>query len=135
MEVKQTESVLENTMTFNHDVTLPSELTLESVIRYRAAIAIEWIKEDFRRGVQAEAIITFSELHDAVDANMYLIDESHSLPKAGSFYEWSELDVQGVCDLFNRVMDIINDWLATRNFIINGQKQLTDSQLNTQFHT
>ncbi|AHK17950.1 hypothetical protein [Thalassolituus oleivorans] len=123
MEVKQTESVLENTMAFDHGVTLPSKLTLVSVIRYRAAVAIEWIKEDIRRGIQAETIITFSELHNAVDANMYLIDESHRLPKAGSFYEWSELNVQGVCDQFNRVMDLVNDWLATRNFIDHYQTQ------------
>ncbi|MEE3190095.1 MAG: hypothetical protein VX281_03980, partial [Pseudomonadota bacterium] len=62
---------------------------------------------------------TFSELHDVVDANMYLLDENHPIPKAGSFYRWEEFDVQGVCDQFIRVMDIINDWLETRDYVRN----------------
>ena len=52
METKQAISVLEETRTFHHGIGLRGELTLESVIRYRAAVAIEWIKEDLRRGVQ-----------------------------------------------------------------------------------
>lgn len=117
MEKTQAKSVLEETTTFYHGISLRGELTLESVIRYRAAIAIEWIKEDLRRGIQPGKISTFSELHDVVDANMYLIDESHVIPKAGSFSHWEELDVQGICDQLNRVMELINDWLATREFI------------------
>lgn len=99
------------------------ELTLESVIRYRAAIAIEWIQEDMQRGIQSETIGSFSELHDAVDANMYLIDENHPVSKAGSFTHWPELDVQGVCGQLNQVMDIINDWLASRDSINKYQTQ------------
>ncbi|MGB0504079.1 MAG: hypothetical protein ACPGGD_08495 [Thalassolituus sp.] len=114
MDKIQTKSVLEETDTFYHGVSLRGELTLRSVISYRAAIAIEWIKEDLRRGIQSETIGTFSELHDAVDANMYLIDENHPVSKAGDFDEWPELDVQGVCDQLNQVMDIINTWLTTR---------------------
>ena len=44
METNQAISVLEETRTFHHGIGLRGELTLESVIRYRAAIAIEWIK-------------------------------------------------------------------------------------------
>ena len=119
METNQATSVLEETRTFQHGISLRGELTLESVIRYRAAVAIEWIKEDLRRGVQPETVKTFSELHDVVDANMYLLDEDHPIPKAGNFYEWEEFDVQGVCDQFNRVMDIIEDWLETRDYVRN----------------
>lgn len=119
METKQVTSVLEEIRTYNHGVGLRGELTLESVIRYRAAVAIEWIKEDLRRGVQPENVKTFSELGDTLDANMYLLDEDHPIPKAGNFYEWEELDVQGVCDQFNRVMDIIEDWLETRDYVRN----------------
>ena len=119
METKQATSVLEETRIFHHGIGLRGELTLESVIRYRAAVAIEWIKEDLRRGVQPENVKTFSELHDVVDANMYLLDEDHPIPKAGSFYQWEEFDVQGVCDQFIRVMDIINDWLETRYYVRN----------------
>ena len=71
METKQA-TVLEETCTYHHGID-QGELTLERVIRYRAAVAIEWIKEDLRRGVQPENIKTFSELHDVVDANMYLL--------------------------------------------------------------
>ena len=119
METKQATSVLEETRTYHHGIGLRGELTLESVIRYRAAVAIEWIKEDLRRGVQPENVKTFSELGDTLDANMYLLDEDHPIPKAGNFYEWEELDVQGVCDQFNRVMDIIEDWLETRDYVRN----------------
>lgn len=123
MESIQTKSVLEETDTFYHGVSLRGELTLRSVISYRAAIAIEWIKEDLRRGIQSETIGTFSELHDAVDANMYLIDENHPVSKAGDFDKWPELDVKGVCDQLNQVMDIINDWLASRDSINKYQTQ------------
>jgi len=119
METKQTTSVLEETRIYQHGIGLRGELTLESVIRYRAAVAIEWIKEDLRRGIQPENVKTFSELHDVVDANMYLLDEDHPIPKAGSFYQWEKLDVQGACDQFNRVMNIINDWLETRAYVRN----------------
>ncbi|WP_370314597.1 hypothetical protein [Thalassolituus sp.] len=119
METKQATSVLEETRTFHHGIGLRGELTLESVIRYRAAVAIEWIKEDLRRGVQPENVKTFSELHDVVDANMYLLDEDHPIPKAGNFYDWEELDVEGVNIQFTRVMDIINDWLETRGYVRN----------------
>jgi hypothetical protein len=114
MENIQARSVLDETKSFYHGISLRGELTLESVIRYRAAIAIEWIKEDMQRGIQPTTIGTFSELHDAVDANMYLIDESHPVSKAGNFSEWPELGVQGGCDQLNRVMELINDWLVTR---------------------
>jgi hypothetical protein len=117
MENIQAKSVLDETKSFYHGISLRGELTLESMIRYRAAIAIEWIKEDMQRGIQRKTISTFSELHDAVDANMYLIDENHPVSKAGDFGEWPELGVQGVCDQLNQVMDIINDWLASRDFI------------------
>ena len=50
METKQATSVLEETRTYHHGIGLRGELTLERVIRYRAAVAIEWIKEDLRRG-------------------------------------------------------------------------------------
>lgn len=123
METKQATSVLEETRTYHHGIGLRGELTLESVIRYRAAVAIEWIKEDLRRGVQPENVKTFSELGDTLDANMYLLDEDHPIPKAGNFYEWEELDVQGVCDQFNRVMDIIEDWLETRDYVRNHPMQ------------
>jgi len=119
METKQAISVLEETRTFHHGIGLRGELTLESVIRYRAAVAIEWIKEDLRRGVQPGNVKTFSELHDVVDANMYLLDEDHPIPKAGNFYDWEELDVEGVNIQFTRVMDIINDWLGTRDYVRN----------------
>jgi hypothetical protein len=123
MEPNQAISVLEETRSFHHGIGLRGELTLESVIRYRAAVAIEWIKEDLRRGIQPEKVKTFSELHDVVDANMYLLDEDHPIPKAGSFYQWEEFDVQGACDQFNRVMDIINDWLETRAYVRNHPTQ------------
>ena len=119
METNQATSVLEETRIYQHGIGLRGELTLESVIRYRAAVAIEWIKEDLRRGIQPENVKTFSELHDVVDANMYLLDEDHPIPKAGSFYQWEKLDVQGACDQFNRVMNIINDWLETRAYVRN----------------
>lgn len=119
METKQTTSVLEETRIFHHGIGLRGELTLESVTRYRAAVAIEWIKEDLRRGVQPENVKTFSELHDVVDANMYLLDEDHPIPKAGNFYDWEELDVEGVNIQLTRVMDIINDWLETRDYLTN----------------
>ncbi len=117
METKQTTSVLEETRIYQHGIGLRGELTLESVIRFRAAVAIEWIKEDLRRGVQPENVKTFSELHDVIDANMYLLDEDHPIPKAGNFYDWEELDVEGVNIQFTRVMDIINDWLETRDYL------------------
>ncbi|WP_300424613.1 hypothetical protein [uncultured Thalassolituus sp.] len=123
METKQATSVLEETRTYHHGIGLRGELTLETVIRYRAAVAIEWIKEDLRRGVQPENIKTFSELHDVVDASMYLLDEDHPIPKAGNFYDWEELDVEGVNIQLTRMMDIINDWLETRDYVRNHPLQ------------
>lgn len=119
METSQAISVLEETRTFHHGIGLRGELTLDSVIRYRAAVAIEWIKEDLRRGVQPENIKTFSELHDVIDANMYLLDEDHPIPEAGNLYDWEELDVEEVNIQLTRVIDIINDWLETRVYLRN----------------
>ncbi len=93
-------------------VKFPEQITLDTIVKYRAAIAIEWIRQDIRLGIQPVNIRTFSDLHNNFDANMYLLDEAHPEPLAQSFYNWPELDVQGVCDQFNRVMDIINLWLA-----------------------
>jgi hypothetical protein len=123
MENIQAKSVLDETKSFYHGISLRGELTLESMIRYRAAVAIEWIKEDIYRGIQPETISTFSELHDTVDANMYLIDENHPVSKAGNFSEWPELDVQRVCDQLTRVISIINDWLASQDSINKYQAQ------------
>lgn len=101
-----------------HTVREPLSDDCSAIIRYRAEVAIAWIKEDIRLGIQPASVKTFSDLHDCVDANMYLLDEDHINPRVGSFWEWEELDVQGVCDQFNAVIVIINDWLATRAYVM-----------------
>ena len=117
MTTSHTASVLADTGRFCTRDLVPEDKSESSIVRYRALVAIEWIKEDIHRGVLPSSVTSFSELHDYTDANMYLLDENHPDPRVGSFWEWDELDVQGVCDRFNATADIVNDWLATRTYI------------------
>lgn len=55
------------------------------VVRHRLKVAACFIEEDIRRGILPEKIAGFSEVHDYVDANMYLINEGCPDPKIGSF--------------------------------------------------
>lgn len=69
---------------------------------------IQSIKADMDLGVVPVTVQTFSELHDFVDANEYLIEA----------YEASEepLDAadQQKADRDNRAMEFVNVWLAAR---------------------
>jgi hypothetical protein len=84
--------------------TLPADLTLYSFCDYRARVAASRIIDDIRDGILPTGTMHFAEMHDYVDANMYLIDEEHPVPLARSPYEWPQLDTEGVCQQLNRIM-------------------------------
>lgn len=120
--MKNLKSVLDEKSAMRNPFLKAPSAMEEAVIRYRADEAIRWIQEDISRGILPGNLTCFCELHDWVDANMYLLDEAHPVPRAGSFFEWTELGVQGVCDRFNRVIEIVDDWLATQSFIRGGRQ-------------
>ena len=95
-------------------VNLPLNSGPESVIRYRSEIACKLIGEDISRGVLPVGISCFAQLHDSVDANMYLLDETESESRLASFYNWPELGVSGVINCFNRVIDNVDAWLVSQ---------------------
>ena len=70
-----------------------------------------FIEEDIRRGILPEKIAGFSEVHDYVDANMYLINEGCPDPKIGSFYEWDGWSVDQVCEHLNLIIEALDKWL------------------------
>jgi hypothetical protein len=66
------------------------------------------INQDIASGIIPEKVKTFSELHDYVDANMYLVEvQGDKLPSEMTENE-SNIDI----DECNRIMDEINGWLA-----------------------
>ncbi len=89
-----------------------SVLTLESLCEYRAQIAVQRIRHDQDAGILPQNILSFSELHDYVDANMYLIDEAHPVVKRRSFFEWPELDIDQVCRWFSRSIERVEQILT-----------------------
>ena len=89
----------------------PSVLTLESLCEYRAQIAVQRIRQDQESGILPDNISSFSELHDHVDGNMYLIDEEHPLHRMRSFFEWPELDVDQVCRWFSHSIERVEQLL------------------------
>ncbi len=56
-------------------------------------------------------ICAFSDAHDYVDANMYLINEDCVDPKTGSFYEWDGWSVDQICEHFNLIIEALDKWL------------------------
>jgi hypothetical protein len=93
----------------------PSELTALKLSQH----VINEIKVDMRKGYVPVSCSTFSELHDHVDANEYLINalelEGIAFLMAGDNItpeEDAALEAQAAVD--NRVMDIVNVWLAAR---------------------
>ncbi len=94
-----------------NSILAPSTLTLESLCEYRAQIAVQRIRLDQQSGILPETVSCFSELHDYVDGNMYLIDEGHPVNKMRSFFEWPELDVDQVCRWFSRSIERVEQLL------------------------
>ena len=88
-------------------------VTPENVVIYRTKVAQLWIEEDIRRGVLPADLGSLSDAHDYVDSNMYLLEEGHPCPRAGSFLEWDEWDFWTVCHHSNLVIDALNEWLRT----------------------
>ena len=117
MDITRNVSVLLDAGNFTPKTETPDPVCLESIVRYRSSVAIEMIREDILRGVHSPDISAFSELHEAVDANMYLIDEQHPDPLAGSFSDWPDLTVNNQCVLLNRIIEAAEDWLKTRALV------------------
>lgn len=110
-------SVLEDLNAYQQitaSVNPPLNSCPESVIRYRSEIACKLIGEDISRGVLSVDISCFAQLHNSVDANMYLLDEQDTEGRYASFYNWSELDVAEVINCFNRVIDNVDAWLVSQ---------------------
>lgn len=91
-------------------IELPQTLTLHSLCDYRAKVAIQLIQEDITQGRLPEGFTSFSDLHDFVDANTYLTDESHPVSKARSFYEWEQLDVNDICFWNSKIIQKIENY-------------------------
>ncbi len=87
-------------------------VTLRQVIIYRTKIAQLWIEEDFRRGVLPEKIETFSEVHDYMDANEYLMDEFHPVKRLRSVLQW-DLPFFDFYDQYHIMVAALDKWLST----------------------
>jgi hypothetical protein len=81
------------------------------VVQHRLKVAACFIEEDIRRGILPKKITGFSEAHNYVDANMYLINEGCVDPKIGSFYEWDGWSVDRICEKFNLIIEALDKWL------------------------
>jgi hypothetical protein len=76
------------------------------------------ILADMCAGVVPDSVMTFSELHDSVDANCYggseeLMEELES--QLASTPDGHRMALNAVADLMNPAMEIINEWLAQRH--------------------
>lgn len=89
-----------------------SGLTLEQVVIYRTKIAQLWMEEDFRRGVLPEKIERFSEVHEYMDANEYLMDEFHPNGRLRSVLEW-DLPFFDFYDQYHIMVTALDKWLST----------------------
>ena len=98
----------------NTDTKEPKELLI-----YRVEVAQNLIEEDIRRGIIPNVISSFSELHDFIDANLYLVDDNIS-PRLGSFFNWPEfwlddegieVDSDAINELLNLLINAIDSWL------------------------
>lgn len=111
-------------------IPVPCELTLEAVADYRARIAVIRIREDMAAGVLPAGIRCFAEMHEYVDANMYLVDEEHPVPRLRSPYEWTELDTEGVCEQLNSIMAKAEAMLASTSAdILDTTRQIVEGSL------
>lgn len=90
------------------------------------------ITEDIRRGLIPESISSFSDLHDFIDTNLYLVDDNIT-PRLGSFFNWSEfwlddegieIDIYAVHQLLNLMFEALDYWLE------NGRKMNAAEYLN-----
>lgn len=84
------------------------------IVRHRLITAACFIEEDISRGVLPEDVSGFSDIHDYVDANMYLINEGCTDPKVGSFYEWEGWSVDRICAHFNIIIEALDAWLKQK---------------------
>lgn len=91
---------------------MASGLTLGQAVTYRTQIAQLWMEEDFRRGVLPEKIDSFSEVHDYMDANEYLMDELHPVERLRSVLQWN-LPFFDFYDQYHIMVAALNRWLST----------------------
>ncbi|MET3999172.1 hypothetical protein [Marinobacterium sp. MBR-109] len=89
-----------------------SELTIRQAVNYRTQIAQLWMEEDFRRGVLPEKIGNFSEVHDYLDANEYLMDEFHPVERLRSVLEW-DLPFFEFYDQYHIMISALDNWLSS----------------------
>lgn len=87
--------------------------SIEDVISYRSVVAKRLIQEDIKRQILPENLSGFSDIHDYMDGNVYLLDEQDTEGRYASFYNWPELDVAEVINCFNRVIDNVDAWLVS----------------------
>lgn len=111
----QSRSILDTPQRYREiasQLSTPDTLTLKSIISYRTEVAKLLIKEDIEQKFLPNTLSCFSDIHDYTDANLYLIDEEHQIPKAGSFFAWDDLSVSEVTDSFNQVIDTLDKWIS-----------------------
>jgi hypothetical protein len=81
-----------------------------SALAKGALAVIELIKADMEDGTVPTSVTTFSELHDYVDANMYLIEALYEAE--GQVLDSAD---EVLCARDNRVMDFVNVWLGAKH--------------------
>lgn len=110
-------SILEDINARKHIVSrveepVASDLSLRQTVIYRTKIAQLWMEEDFIRGVLPEKIETFSEVHDYMDANEYLMDEFHPVARLQSVLQWN-LPFFDFYDQYQTMAAALDKWLST----------------------
>ncbi len=91
---------------------MASGLTLGQAVIYRTEIAQLWMEEDFRRRVLPERVKSFSEVHDYMDANEYLMDEFHPVERLRSVLQW-DLPFFDFYDQYHIMVAALDKWLNT----------------------
>ncbi|SIQ49331.1 hypothetical protein [Marinobacterium stanieri] len=109
-------SILEDINARKHIVSrveepVASDLSLRQTVIFRTKIAQLWMEEDFRRGVLPEKIETFSEVHDYMDANEYLMDEFHPVERLRSVLQWN-LPFFDFYDQYHIMVASLDKWLS-----------------------
>ena len=113
----------------SHHQFVPMHCPMEAINRNavvyrRALVAKQEIIADMEQGIVPRSVKSFAELHDYVDANMYFSDADRvdTLSELlcekegwkGEKEGWEP--VQQYCDLWNEVMERVDDWLKAHDF-------------------
>ncbi|MDB4313295.1 hypothetical protein N9920_03910, partial [Akkermansiaceae bacterium] len=94
------------------DDTKLSSLTEAQIVTHRSEVAKIEIRQGIERGIIEPSQVTgFSDLHDFVDANMYLNDADRADRFIGPFGKSKGWGSQEFAEISNKIADVIDSWI------------------------